>query len=81
MHKSNRVWTDLPSEVENDTLYRQGHSGGAMATDTFTMSVPFSPPVDPQCGFAYFNCIMGNIRLPIIQLKISGSGGLETPRP
>ena len=47
MHKSIRLWTDLPSEVENDTLYRQGHSGGAMATDTFTMSAPFSPPVDP----------------------------------
>ena len=47
MHKSIRLWHDLPSEVENDTLYRQGHSGGAMATDTFTMSVPFSAPVDP----------------------------------
>ena len=38
MHKSNREWHDLSVRKDDDTLYRQGHSGGAMATPTFTLS-------------------------------------------
>ena len=39
-----REWHDL-SCVDDETLYRQGNSGGAVATPTFTMSALEPPPM------------------------------------